>query len=114
MSDQNGCYFLWYFRKSRGFTVIADACNFLFSQDLIKKEFGSIGAPTHNLPAMDLREKLFSGRNRLFVGNLPPNITREDVDELMAPYGEIVVDHHNDEKRFGFVRLVSFLISSCD
>lgn len=51
-------------------------------------------------------EKKFTGRCRLFVGNLTPDITEEDFRKLFQPFGEISEVYVNAGKGFGFIRLV--------
>ncbi|XP_073719797.1 paraspeckle component 1 isoform X2 [Misgurnus anguillicaudatus] len=50
-------------------------------------------------------EKTFTQRCRLFVGNLPTDITEEDFKELFLKYGETNDVHINKDKGFGFIRL---------
>ncbi|XP_036370421.1 non-POU domain-containing octamer-binding protein isoform X3 [Octopus sinensis] len=50
-------------------------------------------------------EKKFTGRCRLFVGNLTPDITEDDFRKLFQPYGEISEVYVNASKGFGFIRL---------
>jgi len=50
-------------------------------------------------------EKKFTGRCRLFVGNLTPDITEDDFRKLFQPFGEISEVYVNAAKGFGFIRL---------
>jgi len=50
-------------------------------------------------------KKKFTGRCRLFVGNLPYDITEEIFRRLFEPYGEINEVFVNPQRAFGFVRL---------
>lgn len=50
-------------------------------------------------------EKPFSGRARLYVGNLTPDTTEEQLKELMSQFGEVGEMFYNPEKNFGFLRL---------
>lgn len=52
-------------------------------------------------------EKTFTQRCRLFVGNLPTDITEEDFRKLFAKYGEANEVFINRDRGFGFIRLVS-------
>ena len=56
-------------------------------------------------------EKKFSNRCRLFVANLNASMTEEDVRALFTPYGEVSESYYNKDKGFGFVRLVSIIMS---
>jgi RNA recognition motif. (a.k.a. RRM, RBD, or RNP domain) len=53
------------------------------------------------------KEKKFSGRCRLFVGNLPNDMTENDFKKLFEPYGECSEVFVNSGRGFGFIRLVS-------
>lgn len=50
-------------------------------------------------------EKKFTGRSRLFVGNLT-DITEEEFRDLFKGYGELSEIFINPQRGFGFVRLV--------
>lgn len=52
-------------------------------------------------------EKTFTQRCRLFVGNLPTDITEEDFRKLFSKYGEANEVFINRDRGFGFIRLVS-------
>lgn len=50
--------------------------------------------------------KKFTQRSRLFVGNMPSDVTDEEFKELFKKYGEISETFVHASKGFGFVRLV--------
>ncbi|KAG9330404.1 hypothetical protein JZ751_025525 [Albula glossodonta] len=50
-------------------------------------------------------EKTFTQRCRLFVGNLPTDLTEEDFRKLFAKYGEANEVFINRDRGFGFIRL---------
>lgn len=52
-------------------------------------------------------EKFFNQRCRLFVGNLPTDITEEDFKKLFLKYSEANEVFINRDRGFGFIRLVS-------
>lgn len=54
-----------------------------------------------------MSEKKFSGRARLYIGNLTPETTEEQLKELMSQYGEVGEVFFNTEKHFAFLRLSS-------
>jgi proline- and glutamine-rich splicing factor len=56
----------------------------------------------------EIPKKKFTGRCRLFVGNLPNEITEEEFRELFKEFGDIS-EAFLSGKGFGFLRLVSFL-----
>lgn len=53
-------------------------------------------------------EKTFTQRCRLFVGNLPTDLTEEDFKNLFSKYGEANEVFINRDRGFGFIRLVCF------
>lgn len=55
-------------------------------------------------------EKTYTQRCRLFVGNLPADITEEEFKRLFAKYGEPGEVFINKGKGFGFIKLVSFIL----
>lgn len=52
-------------------------------------------------------EKTFTLRSRLFVGNLPLDMTDEEFKHMFAKYGNVSEVFVNRERGFGFIRLVS-------
>lgn len=51
-------------------------------------------------------EKGFTQRSRLFVGNLPLNMTEEEFKNMFAKYGNVNEVFVNGERGFGLIRLV--------
>jgi len=66
-------------------------------------ESGSSAAETELLQ----KEKKFSGRCRLFVGNLPNDLTENEFQKFFEPFGELSEVFLNAARGFGFLRLVS-------
>lgn len=56
-------------------------------------------------------EKKFTGRCRLFVGNLTPDVSEDDFKKMFEPYGEISEVYVNTGRGFGFIRLVSSVLN---
>lgn len=52
-------------------------------------------------------QKKFTGRCRLFVGNITPETTEEQFREMFTPFGEVSELFVNAGRGFGFIRLVS-------
>uniref|UniRef100_A0A2K6SBA0 RRM domain-containing protein n=1 Tax=Saimiri boliviensis boliviensis TaxID=39432 RepID=A0A2K6SBA0_SAIBB len=50
-------------------------------------------------------EKTFTQRSRLFVGNLPPDITEEEMRKLFESYGKADEVFIHKDKGFGFILL---------
>lgn len=67
----------------------------------------SMAGSTADLPVRSFAEAKFSGRSRLYVGNLGSEITEQDLKDCFSSYGEIAEVFLNKEKGFAFVRLVS-------
>ncbi|XP_039492862.1 protein no-on-transient A [Drosophila santomea] len=72
----------------------------------IAQRLRSLGGPTHELPPIELpTETKFSGRNRLYVGNLTSDITDDELREMFKPYGEVGEIFSNPEKNFTFLKV---------
>ncbi|XP_050331699.1 protein no-on-transient A-like isoform X4 [Bactrocera neohumeralis] len=72
----------------------------------IGQRLRAIGGPTHELPPVEATEEpKFSGRNRLYVGNLTNDISENELREMFKPYGEIGEIFCNAEKNFTFLKL---------
>lgn len=54
-------------------------------------------------------EKTYTQRCRLFIGNLPNDITEDEFRKLFAKYGEPSEIFINQGKGFGFIRLVRLM-----
>ena len=51
--------------------------------------------------------KKFTGRCRLFLGNLPNDVTEAEFKTLFTEHGEVSEVYLNNQRGFGFVRMVS-------
>lgn len=71
----------------------------------IHQRLGQLQGPTHDLQTIKYEEVKFSGRNRLYIGNLTNDITEEELVELFKPFGEINESFLNAEKFFAFVKV---------
>lgn len=74
--------------------------------DRLMERIMSLSGPTHDLPPQDTSEKKFNGRNRLYVGSLPNDITEDEIKTMFTPFGETAELFLNKEKNFAFVRMV--------
>lgn len=72
---------------------------------MIQQRLRNLAGPTHELPPVEYTEVKFSGRNRLYVGNLPQDVKEEDLREWFKPYGEINEAFVNNEKNFAFLKV---------
>jgi len=75
--------------------------------DRVLDRLNQLMGPTHELPPMDATERRFSGRGRLYVGNLAPETTEEQLKELISQYGEVGELFFNGEKHFAFLRMAT-------
>lgn len=72
---------------------------------MIQQKLRNLQGPTHELPPVEYAEVKFSGRNRLYVGNLPQDVKEEDLREWFKPYGEINEAFVNNDKNFAFLKV---------
>lgn len=77
----------------------------------MQEKLATLSTSTIDLPVKSFSESKFSGRSRLYVGNLGNDITENDLKEHFASYGEIAEVFLNKEKGFAFVRLVSYFLN---
>ncbi|XP_043587160.1 hrp65 protein-like isoform X1 [Bombus pyrosoma] len=73
--------------------------------DRLMERIMAISGPTHDLPPPETTEKKFSGRNRLYIGNLSNDVTEEEIQQIFQQYGEISELFVNKEKNFAFLRM---------
>lgn len=79
-------------------------------KDFVKEKLDMMSGPTTNLVSKEgVSAKKFTGRCRLFVGNLPQSITDEEFRKMFQQFGEIAEVFLHPQKGFGFVKLVSYL-----
>uniref|UniRef100_A0A336LJK0 CSON007372 protein n=1 Tax=Culicoides sonorensis TaxID=179676 RepID=A0A336LJK0_CULSO len=72
---------------------------------LIFSKLKALSGPKYELPTIEQKEIKFSGRNRLYIGNLTGDVTDEELTELFKPYGEISEVFVNKEKNFAFLKM---------
>lgn len=70
-----------------------------------------IAGPQVDLAPREEAIRKFSNHCRLWIGNLPLDISEDDVRELFKPYGEFDEVYFDKNKGFAFVRMVSLLIN---
>ena len=54
---------------------------------------------------MDCSERKFSGRSRLYIGNINPGSTEESLQQELSKFGEFSDMFYNPEKHFAFVKM---------
>ena len=74
-------------------------------RDLTLMRLQEIQGPTHELPPVDTSERQFSGRSRLYIGNISPGVTEDSLKEEIAKFGEVGEMFYNQEKHFAFLRM---------
>lgn len=77
-------------------------------QYFINEKLRMLQGPLMDIPPIETEEVKFSGRNRLYIGNLTNDITEEELVELFRPYGDISEVFMNKEKNYAFVRVDYF------
>lgn len=76
-------------------------------KDVVKERLEMMSGPTTNLVSKEgVSAKKFTGRCRLFVGNLPPSINDETFRKMFSEFGEIAEVFLHPQKGYGFVKLV--------
>lgn len=68
-----------------------------------------ISGPTIDLPPMEQTEQKFSGRNRLYIGNLTNDVTEQEILDIFNSYGETAELFLNKDKNFAFIRIVRIM-----
>lgn len=71
----------------------------------INEKLACIAGPTVDLPTLKQIEQKFSGRSRIYIGNLHTKVTEEDIDSLFKRFGETSDIFLNTNKNFGFIKL---------
>lgn len=72
---------------------------------MIIHKIKNLRGPFFDIGPIDHEEIKFSGRNRLYVGNLSNDITEENLKQLFKPYGKIDDIFLNTDKTFCFVKV---------
>ncbi|XP_055645098.1 hrp65 protein-like isoform X2 [Toxorhynchites rutilus septentrionalis] len=77
-------------------------------QYFINEKLRMLQGPLMEIPPIETEEVKFSGRNRLYIGNLTNDVTEDELTELFRPYGDISEIFMNKEKNYAFVRVDYF------
>ncbi|WP_277214141.1 hypothetical protein, partial [Isoptericola croceus] len=48
----------------------------------------TVGSSTLDIPSQEYKEKKFNSRCRLYIGNLPADVTEDELKTLFTPYGD--------------------------
>ncbi|XP_064473359.1 splicing factor, proline- and glutamine-rich-like isoform X3 [Ornithodoros turicata] len=73
--------------------------------DPVLEQLSYLRGPSSGLESRTVEPKKFTGRCRLFVGNLPSNFTEEQFKKLFQDFGETAEVFLNAQKGFGFVKM---------
>lgn len=74
--------------------------------DRLIEKLMPLSGPTYDMPPLDQSERRFSGRNRLYIGNISNDVEENEIRDLFGKYGETSELFVNKEKNFGFIRMV--------
>ncbi|XP_026482221.1 hrp65 protein-like [Ctenocephalides felis] len=67
---------------------------------MLQQKLQTLAGPVLDLPPLDMAEVKFTGRGRLYVGNLTNDVTEEEIIEMFKPYGETSKHFINKENSF--------------
>lgn len=71
----------------------------------INERLALVKVPTIDLSPLNKLEKKFSGKCRLYIGNLPQKVTEEVITNLFKKYGEVDDIFVNNPRNFAFLKL---------
>jgi splicing factor, proline- and glutamine-rich len=72
---------------------------------MINQRLKQFQGPILDIPPIECEEIKFSGRNRLYIGNLSNDVNEEELRELFKTYGEISEAFINADKNFAFIKV---------
>lgn len=64
-----------------------------------------LSGPTHDIATVEPEEIKFSGRNRLYIGNLTNDTTEDELNDMFKPFGEVSETFLNKDKNFAFLKV---------
>lgn len=73
--------------------------------DRVMDKLNQMQGPTYDLEPLDMSERKFSGRARIYIGNFTNDMTEAKLKELVSKEGEVGEMFFNREKNFAFVRM---------
>jgi len=73
--------------------------------DRVLDKLRNIEGPQVDLPALDMTERKFSGRARIYIGNFTTEMSEEALKTMVSAEGEVGEMFFNREKNFAFVRM---------
>ncbi|KAI4465132.1 rna recognition motif-containing [Holotrichia oblita] len=72
---------------------------------LMYEKLNELCGPTFELPPLDTTEKKFSGKCRLYIGNIPAELEEGEITDMFKKFGETSEIFINRDKNFGFIKL---------
>lgn len=76
-----------------------------YQDDRLLEKLEALSGPMYDLPPLEITERKFSTKSRLYVGNIPKDFTEQELTELCQKYGEVGDIFMNKEKNFAFIKL---------
>merc|ERR1719361_1736369 len=73
--------------------------------DRVLDKLRQLEGPTYDLEPLDMSERKFSGRARIYIGNFTNDMSEETLKEMVSKEGEVGEMFFNREKNFAFVRM---------
>ena len=73
--------------------------------DRVLDKLRNIEGPQVDLPALDMSERKFSGRARIYIGNFTTEMSEEALKTMVSAEGDVGEMFFNREKNFAFVRM---------
>ncbi|KAG7306420.1 hypothetical protein JYU34_009052 [Plutella xylostella] len=74
-------------------------------EHMLMNKLKDLMGPILDLPPLEQTESKFSGRSRLYIGNLTNDVSEEEITQLFSAYGETAELFVNKEKNFGFIKM---------
>lgn len=75
------------------------------AERIMNDKLNQLTGNTYELPPLSTEEKKFSGRSRLYIGNIAAETTEDEINDLFKKFGETSELFINREKCFGFIRM---------
>merc|ERR1719225_2589666 len=77
--------------------------------DRVLDKLRQMEGPSYDLEPLDMSERKFSGRARIYIGNFTSDMTEAQLKEILTQFGEVGEIFYNREKNFAFLRMGSRL-----
>ncbi|KAJ2949836.1 hypothetical protein O0L34_g11150 [Tuta absoluta] len=74
-------------------------------EQMLANKLKDLVGPLTDLQTIEQPEVKFNGRSRLYIGNLSPDVTEEEITNMFKEFGECAELFLNKEKLFGFIKM---------